>query len=249
MMTPRRNICRMRAILMGTMFVALAQASIGVEAGPRAAEDEAWQRTLEGIDTIAAGIADLTATFEERKYTALLRKPLVSTGLVRIRGRLIRWDTQKPHRSVTFLDGRRISIYYPRRATVEIYEIEDRLTQLAISPIPRPSVLREHFSLERLDTPQSGEHFDPRKHIAIRLRPKSESLAEYVQRMDIVLDRQTACVLSVEMTDADGERTVLTFRDVKINTGLEVEDVQLTVPEGTRRVRPLEPSNKEDDGR
>ena len=79
----------------------------------------------------------------------------------------------------------------------------------------------------------------PGDHLAFRLRPKEDSLRDYVERVDVLVDVQTACVVQAEMTDADGDRTVLLFRDVKTNTGLNETDVELVVPDGTRTTRML----------
>ena len=194
---------------------------------------------LTELDAVIASMDDITAKFTERKFTTLLKEPLVSTGLVRIVGSRARWDTHAPHRTITVMDQRRIRIYFPDRAALEVYEIGERLGWLAVLPLPRLAILRKHFRIEPLGLDTFGEKLRPGDHLAFRLRPKDDSLRDYVERVDIVVDVQTACVVQAEMTDADGDRTVLLFRDVKTNTGLNETDVELVVPDGTRTTRML----------
>ena len=60
---------------------------------------------LERLDARVAKIKDLTADFIERKYTTLLKKPLVSSGRIRVRGDIARWDTNKPYKTGMLVGG------------------------------------------------------------------------------------------------------------------------------------------------
>lgn len=220
--------------------------------GDRANEDP-WPDALVALDQRAGRIEDLSAEFTERKYTSLLKKPLVSRGRVWIKGVRSRWVTLEPHQSTMAMDGRQIQIYYPQRSTVEVYDIDARVQSLAVSPLPRLDVLQQHFEIKSLDpahlaaasgeghTAWDGDGTAP--WLALRLTPKSDTLLAYVERVDVVIDRETACVLRAEMTDPDGDRTLISFSDFKVNSGLALEDVTLVVPPGTKVVRPLDASS------
>ena len=56
----------------------------------------------------------------------------------------------------------------------------------------------------------------------------------------MLLDVSAAHILKAETTDADDDRTLITFGDVKLNAGLKDEDLALIVPPGTKESRPLE---------
>lgn len=203
------------------------------------AADASLDATLEEIERRGADVRDLTAQFEERKQTALLKEPLVSRGVVRIRGSDARWDTQEPHRMVTYLSASEVRIYYPERRTVEVYEIGAQMQFPAVSPRPQLAELREHFRIASLPFDQIKGEWHADRHIALRLTPLRESLAEYVERVDVVVDRQTALLVRAEIANPDGDHTVLTFSDVQVNTGLTARDVRPDLPAGTRVVRPL----------
>lgn len=211
------------------------------DAGKASAEvrDPGLASVLAKMDQNAAKIRDLTARFKEEKYTALLKKPLVSEGLVRIRGTRSLWEAETPHRAFTLIGPDEVRMYYPERATVEVYEIGTQLRFLALSPLPRLATLQEHFQISLLPLEQIAGPWDARTHVGLRLTPKSGSLREYIETVHVVLDRESSYVRRAVLIDADGDRTVLTFSDIRANTGLNDADMALVLPPGTKLVHPL----------
>ena len=206
--------------------------------------DSALNAKLADIDRRAADVRDLSARFEQKKFTALLKKPLVSSGRVRMKGSTVRWDTEVPEPAVLHSDGREIRMYYPRQRVVEVYPIDRRITDLAASPLPRLASLREHFAIAEVDARDAFgaevEGEDRGRRIALRLTPTDEYLKEHVDRVLVLLDVEAAYVLRVEVDDADGDRTLIRFTDVKLNGGVKQADVDLAVPAGTKVSRPLD---------
>ncbi len=198
-----------------------------------------FDEKLDAIDRRTATIHDIDAEFEQRKYTTLLKKPIFSRGILKIKGNLARWDTQKPRRSTLLISSTYISIFYPQQALLEVYELDDKLRWLAISPAPRMGSLREKFVL----TPASVDTFDqkmvPANAIGVRATPRDDAMRDHLIHIDILIDNDTALVVAVYITDADGDRTELIFSRMRTNTGLQEKDVTLSVPAGTKIVHPL----------
>src|SRR6478735_3538617 len=88
------------------------------------------------IDRRASAITDLTADFAQEKFTPLLRKPLVSKGVIRVRGAAMVWDTRTPEPTRMRIDPQEIRLYYPRQNTVEVFPMDRQLGSLAASPLP-----------------------------------------------------------------------------------------------------------------
>jgi outer membrane lipoprotein-sorting protein len=205
----------------------------------RAAEDAALKKQLDDIDARAAKTKDFAADFRQEKFTALLKKPLVSSGVVRVVGPTIRWDTDKPEPAVLMSDGREVRMYYPSQKLLEIYAIDRRLGDLAASPLPKLATLREHFTLARSD----AKAFKPpegRAVLPLRLVPSNEALREHVEHVDVLLDIEAAHILELEIIDADGDRTHVTFSAFRLDRGLKPADLELTVPADTTVSRPLD---------
>lgn len=229
-------------LIFSVSFAALCWAvtKAGDESQPPSAD---FKTRLEAVDRLAASINDLTSRFVEQKHTALLKRPMVSKGRVRIKGTHTLWETVEPHRTTTLVDAKRVRIHYPRRRVVEVYPIDDQLRQLFVSPVPRWSPLQDHFSIESVPAGDvRDEYRDEERFLPIRLTPKDDSLRRYVGRVDVVIDTTTGCAVRVDMIDGDGERTTITFSETKINSGLDDRYFDLAPPEGTQIVYPLSPN-------
>jgi outer membrane lipoprotein-sorting protein len=231
-------------LVVALCWLVLGSVAFGEDAKPTTRpEDPALAKQLEDIDARATKIKDFTADFRQEKRTAMLKKPLVSLGKVRVAGATIRWDTQQPNPAVLFSDGKEVRMYYPSQKSLEIYTIDQRLGDLAASPLPRLKTLREHFTMERSD----GKGFKPpkgRKVLALRLIPRDESLREHVARVDVLLDVEAAHILELEITDADEDRTHVTFSAIRLDAGVRPADLGLTVPADTTVSRPLEAKDR-----
>lgn len=204
-----------------------------------AQESVDFKRQLDDIDARAARIKDFTADFHQQKFTALLKKPLESSGVVRVAGSVVRWDTQKPEPAVLYSDGRELRMYYPPQKLLEIYAIDQRLGELASSPLPRLATLREHFRLDRGDLKSFTPPKD-RQSLPVTLIPSDEALREHIDRVSVLLDVQAAHIIELEIVDADGDRTHITFSHVRTDTGLKPADLDLKVPADTTVSRPLD---------
>jgi len=64
--------------------------------------DPALEKRLAALDAAIAKTVDFKANFEQRKYTPLLKKPMVSKGVLTSKGGLVKWETTEP-RLVTIL--------------------------------------------------------------------------------------------------------------------------------------------------
>jgi outer membrane lipoprotein-sorting protein len=207
-----------------------------------ASASEEWSATLERLDRRASEVNDLTASFEEYKYTTLMKEPLVTKGEVRMLGERSRWDTYTPTQMVMTVDPREVKLYYPDRNSMEIFSIDARLRPLIVSPVSSLSRLREQFDIKPLsgdDSPQVGTA--DQKLLVLLLDPIDPSMKQHVDHIRLVLESETAHVREVELKHPDGDRTVIRFGQVRMNTGLSEADVTLTVPPKTKTHRVEKP--------
>ena len=228
-----------KSIELGALFLLVCIAagpSTQPASGP--SPDAALWKKLDEIDAKAGEIKRLSANFEQEKHTALLRKPLVSSGRVRINGDEMRWETQQPQQSVLLIDAHEAKMYYPEQKTLEIYPLDKRLAELAASPLPRLAVLKDRFAIGRMAIKELDPNASPAKYLALRLVPTDPELLEHVREIRVLLDISSAYIVKAEVTDSDGDRTVLSFKDVQVN--MDVGELKLTVPSGTVVTHPLE---------
>jgi hypothetical protein len=202
-------------------------------------DPQLWKE-MSAIDTIVGRIKDVSADFQQEKFTPLLTKPLISTGHVFGKNDRTLWLTEKPEPTKMSVDATSIRIYYPRQELEEIYPIQGQLGALASSPLPRISVLRQFFSSERIAAGTLDPSANDDAFLAIKMLPIDASLRVHVQDVKVLLNRKTGFIARAENTDADDERTVLTFSDVKVDSDLSEAALRLDVPASTKISRPLE---------
>lgn len=203
--------------------------------------DSNLESQLEAIDAKAAEIRDLVADFEQRKYSALLTEPLVTTGEVRSKASTMLWLGEKPEPTRMRVTLERMQIYYVKQKLVEDYPILGKLGALAASPQPRLAALRERFSIEA--DPGEGltapaENSAP---AAFKLLPIDDEVKQYVGQIRVLLDASRGVVSMFELTDPDGERTTIAFSNIRVNSGVEDASLELGAPRDSKVVKPLEP--------
>lgn len=232
-------------ILLGRQSILAAPGS-GLNAQPASSPPatQEWTRRLKAFDDRTVAVQDLTARFEERKHTALLKEPMVSRGRLWIRGARARWETLEPRRTTLLLDETHVRVYLPDRKVVEVYPMKHHLRHITISPQPRLDALRSQFEIEPAGDSPSGLSRAERSLLSLRLLPKTSDLREYLDSVIVHLDESTAQVLQAVLIDPDGDRTILTFSDIRTNQGLTDEDVAPSLPADTQVIHPLgdEPS-------
>jgi outer membrane lipoprotein-sorting protein len=202
--------------------------------------DVALMERLTALDAKVADVRDLTADFEQKKHTALLKEPMVSLGRVRVKGPVVRWDTAKPRPSVIRIDAQEMRVYYPEEGSLEIYSIDASLRRLTASPIPRLQPMREQFDITAMAAAEIEGSGETTSSLAIRLTPKEESIRKHVREVRVLIDGATGLTLRLETIDPDGDRTLIAFLKPRTNTGLEDRDLELQVPPNTKVSRPLD---------
>jgi outer membrane lipoprotein-sorting protein len=214
---------------------------------PPGVDEKLWNLLVE-IDARGAKIHDLSADFTQEKHTALLKKPLVSTGHILIKGSASLWTTTHPEPTVMRIDDKEVRRYYPRQKVVEIYRTDERMGSLAASPFPRLAVIKSHFSFERVSPHDLLPNADESKFLALRMKPTEPELQKHIDEVTVVLEIATGFVARAQTIDSDGDRVVLSFSNIKINGGLKDEDLKLQLPADVEITRPLEGGSDKDQG-
>lgn len=196
---------------------------------------------LKSLEEKLAKVEDLQANITQSKHVALLKKPLVSLGTIKVKGERMRWDITNPSASTTITSASEIRIHYPQQKIVEVYRVDQRVASVIASPVPQLAVLTKHFHIERLATPKGA---DASKQLDIRLVPRSDELKKHIERVNVSIDRLSAFVRQMEMVDVDGDRTVISFEEIETNIGLKSSDFDLQLPAGTHIIHPLEGAKK-----
>lgn len=202
-------------------------------------QDAEFDKRLEAIDAAIVKMTDLQAEFEQTRRTPLIKKPLVSSGRVRCKGDLVRWDTTKPRESSLLIGHGVIRVFYPEDKLVEEYPVDEGFRDLAGAPLPRLAVLKARFDVAELATKELSGNDADKNLLAVLLTPKSKELLKHVATVKVLIDVSINAATKIVITDADGDVTETSFRNVKINSGLTTEEVDPKFPGDVRVSRPL----------
>lgn len=202
-------------------------------------QDRAWEQ-LERVITDAEPVRALHARFEQRKLTALLRNPITSSGTVQHAEGVTRWDTSEPYASVMVVTEGKLELYYPEQGVLEVYELGDAFSTMALSPAPDLEELRRMFEVRALE--ESDEV------LTVTLVPAAPETAEVLSLVVMEVDRRLACLHRVEFTNPDDEVTTIRFDAIELNPDLDREALRMDVPEDTTVVYPLGDAARGSDG-
>lgn len=205
---------------------------------PTEVKKSTFEQRLDSVDGKMVLVKDLRATFEQRKKTALLKKPLVSRGTLICKGESVLWNTTSPRTSAMLVEPTKVTVYYPKDKLAEVYDVGARFRDAAGGPLPRLSKLKERFEITELsesDVKSLGiEASDMKNRVGVKLTPKGDDLRKYVASVRVILDTTIPCADRVIIADPDGDETEIRFTGVRINSGVTDADLELKLPEGTK---------------
>ena len=196
-------------------------------------DDTDLSKALSDIDSKSSTINTLHASFRQVKHSDILRRPLVSSGSVRMSRDRVRWDTRTPGASVLVASKDDVRIYYPDLSVLEVYALGDQLSQLAGSPVFRLARIQRFFKIE------SDLRASARGLIQLELIPRTDELKKHLKSIRLGVHEETGIVREVVMFNADDEKTEMFFDDVRTNAPIAAGELEIVVPEGVRVVHPL----------
>src|SRR5207237_10434318 len=128
----------------------------------------------------------------------------------------------------------------PAQKVLEIYKTDEKLGSLAASPFPRLEILKQHFSFEKIPAQELSKDADESKHIAFRMKPLRDELRKHIDQVSVLIERATGLVIKAQTIDPDGDRLVLSFINIRVNTGLTDAELEMKLLLDVKVTHPLE---------
>jgi outer membrane lipoprotein-sorting protein len=199
---------------------------------PCRAQQESGDLTsiLEHIKKAQDAMVDFTADIKQVKRSSLMKESIVSHGEMRFKRLDQLWvEMYPPHASITVLDKGVLLIYLPEERQVQRY-------QVAGNPALAKWLLFFQAPLETLGKRiwLQAERADA---VVLRLEP-AEDLALF-REIKISLDTTVWMPKQVELLEKNGDRTTITYDNVKLNTGITDASFQLHLPAGVEIIEPM----------
>ena len=166
------------------------------------ADDDALSQVMRALAAVPA----VEATFREEKILAMLDEPLVASGVLYYRAPdFLRKRTLHPHPEDYEADGHWLTVETPdagrRQFDLNGYpQLRPFVEAIRATQAGDRAALEHYYQLEFQGTPAAWR---------LRLTPREPQAAQYVTA--IVLQGRDGLILSVEMLEPDGDRSLMTI--------------------------------------
>jgi outer membrane lipoprotein carrier protein len=173
-------------------------------------------------------VQSLTATFTERKNLSLLAKPVVANGtFLYSKPARIKWEYSEPEPRVFLITEDRFVAYYPAQKRAE----EVPLSKLAGRRVFRVfGIGQTAEDLEKFfDITQADPGTESGCYLLV-LTPKRRRVKDRLTRVRFWVDAQTYLPRKLEYLESDGDSTLLTFANLRLNPEIAEARFSVNIP-------------------
>ncbi len=177
-------------------------------------------------------ITSLRAVVSQEKHLALMKKTVFVEGSVEMaKPNLLRWETLKPDRSITVIDGRTMTVYYPESKEAQVYALSENFIARNTANFFATAM---SGALPELEKKFTVSVFRGEDDIVFRLIPISSIAGRYLTAVVIHYDKSSGIPKGIEMTTPRGDKTITRLTEVKTNPGLDAETFKIKLPSDVR---------------
>ncbi len=175
----------------------------------------AWADNWKGIRSAASTITSVQAEFVQEKHMEILAKPVVSKGVFYFRApNSLRWEYRSPVQSILLMhDGRTKRYILKDGAITEDAGAHLQSMQVVLQDIAQ--WINGRFE----ENPAFSASLEP--HRKIVLRPKEKSLANIIQRIELVLSDRPGIIAAVMIYEGEKSYTRFEFKNAVLNQPLQ----------------------------
>jgi len=183
------------------------------------------QETYEGIQDLSARFQQVSlikgsSGKEESGGVVLLKKP-----------GMMRWEYKSPEPRLIVCDGKTLYIYSPTDHQVILQEASKAFTSTAVNLLGGMGKLREDFSIQWGKSAAKGS----RGGLLLELKPVQSQ--GQVGQILMEVNPETFLIERIVLQDIFSNTTTLSFKKVKINTGLTDGLFTFVPPPGTQVIK------------
>jgi len=203
----------MSTAILGHLLLLLSMAAPRAD-GARPADlfSEIFQRGLAKQKSITS----LRASFTETTTSSLLVKPIVARGtIVAAPPALVRMTYTEPEPKVVVMDGRTLTILWPRRGERE--QIDIRETQKRIDRYFANASLEE---LRRSFDISAAPDAALRRADRVEMIPKRKPIKQGLEKLELWIDRETTLLVQMRLWFPGGDQKTIALSDITTNEPL-----------------------------
>jgi chaperone LolA len=170
---------------------------------------------IERLQERQRDVTSVRATVVQRKRHPLLAAEVISEGtLLFKRPNQVRWEVNRPDRTIIVIDGHTLLAYHPDRREAERRDLrEDFGARAAVDFLTTGMTL----SVAELEKRFRVDLYRENEQLVLRLIPRSRLVAQAVASVAIHQGAVNAIPRQIVIVGQKGDRTEITLTDVTIN--------------------------------
>ena len=170
--------------------------------------------------------SDFTADFEQKYTYKAFKRVQTSTGTVIFKKpALMRWEYKTPSAKTFILAGDKVYAYDAEAMLLTKASIGTNQLSASVTFLWGQGKLADEFAIEKITCKScTGTQLQ-----LTPLKPDPR-----FKRILLEVDPKTAQVIRSTVIDPDGSQNAITFKNLKINTGVSTDAFKLNPPEGTQ---------------
>jgi outer membrane lipoprotein-sorting protein len=178
--------------------------------------DELYRRGVARQKTLKS----ITATFTETTVSTLLVKPIVARGtIVAAPPARVRMTYLEPEPKTVTMDGRTLTVEWPRRGDrerIDIKDVQKRIDQYFTNA--SVDELRKMFDIRAEPDPTL------RRADRVDMIPRRKQIKQGLEKLELWIDRDSNLLTQMRMSFAGGDRKTIALSDLMVD---------VPVPDGT----------------
>ncbi|GJQ49135.1 putative outer membrane lipoprotein-sorting protein LolA [Candidatus Kuenenia stuttgartiensis] len=220
------SVCFFLAIL-SIGFVFIIPGNVSCETLP-SESSETNHNVFERFLELTQNNHSIIAKIHQEKHLSLLGKKVHIYGTLTMKKpNMLRWDINKPDKSIIAIDGKDMIVYHPEAKEAQIYSVSGnftaRNTMRFFSEILSGSLeeMEKKFTLE-ISREEDG--------ISFHLTPKSKMARRYLSHIVIHYDKDSSIPSGIGMFTPKGDKIITRLSEVKINPEISADIFTIKLP-------------------
>ncbi|HET6372532.1 MAG TPA: outer membrane lipoprotein carrier protein LolA [Candidatus Polarisedimenticolia bacterium] len=193
---------------------------------PYAGLEPALRDVLIRFDAAQSSVTGLSAKFVERKEIGLLKNAVIQKGqFYHSKPDKFLWEYVSPEPKILLMNGKSLVAYYPLQKQAE--EIQTRLSRRLVKYFGIGQVfadLQEYYDLSL-----GADNTVPGTQLIV-MKPRIKRLEKRLMEVRLWLDDKANQVKQLEYREADGDRTLFTFEEIRVNPEISPARFEIKLP-------------------
>lgn len=200
---------------------------MGLSSLSGAAEPPPIEESINRLQQIYENTQDFQAAFVQETTVKSIRKTDVEEGIVYFKNpKQMLWDYRKPKAKKLIINAQKAWLYLPQDKAVYIQE-SDKIfkSEALIKFLSGLGKLKDDFTIK-----YAPGALDKSGNYLLQLYPREKGTS--YQYLQMTIEKKSFYIVRVSFDDVMGNSTVLSFSNIKMNTGLAAKLFQFQQPAG-----------------